>query len=280
MEWWTSDESPTDHGWVIRMSDDAHKVPAVTESAFNCPHCDAFAHQSWFPLLAARGGADQWTPYEQNSSISKASQRFVEDRGKSNLADDVLDGKAVLENHTITSSLQPIHNVWASRCSHCQELAVWVNKKMVYPSATLGIRPNQDLPDDIKSIFEEARQVAPISARSAAALLRLCIERLCVFLGEKGKSLYDDIASLVKKGLPLDVQKMLDYVRVTGNDAVHPGKLDEGDSKEDVNTLFKLVNFIADQTISKQQQIDNLYDSLPENVRSGIERRDQDKSCK
>ena len=257
------------------MSDDAHKVPAVTESAFNCPHCDAFAHQSWFPLLAARGGGDQWTPYEQNSSISKASQRFVEDRSKSKLADDVLDGKAVLEDHTNKSGLHSIHNVWVSHCSHCSELAVWVNEKMAYPLQALGIRPNQDLPDDIKDLFEEAREVASASPRSAAALLRLCIESLCKHLGEDKGSLDKSIAGLVKKGLDPELQEMLDTVRVIGNHAVHPGKLNEDDNKERGLLLFGIVNFIAERMISPGKSLTRLQEGLPKDELKRIHRRKQ-----
>ena len=259
------------------MSDDAHKVPAVTKAAFNCPHCDAYAHQSWFPLLAHRYREDKWTPYEQESTSSKASQLFETDRGKSNLADDVLGGKAVLGGQPSAhiSGMRSIHNVWASRCSYCRELAVWVNEKMVYPLMTLGIRPNQDLPDDIKGLFDEAKQVATASPRSAAALLRLCIESLCKHLGEEGRNLNDSIARLVEKGLPSRLQKMLDSVRVVGNHAVHPGKLDEDDSKERVLLLFEVVNLIAEQMISQPRKIDRLYEELPEDDLKRIDRRDQ-----
>ena len=241
------------------MSDDAHKVPAVTKTAFNCPHCDAYAQQSWFPLLATRHGAEQWTPYENVPT-----------------EDDILVNKAVLSDGYVNSEYSNLlHNVYASCCSHCREVAVWVNDKMVFPSATLGIRPSQDLPDHIKGLFEEAREVAAASPRSAAALLRLCIESLCKHLGADKGSLDKSIAALVKNGLSPRLQRMLDSVRVVGNDAVHPGKLNEDDSKENVLLLFKVVNLIAEQMISQPKKIDQLYEGFPEDVLKRIDRRDQ-----
>ena len=305
-EWWTVKEGSTDHSEVIRMSNDVHKMPAVTKTAFNCPHCDAYAEQSWFPLAAYRPGKAHWTPYERNSNIPKAHQ-FIEKRviPRSHLADydssamheftkkfsqedkfkeDVLAKKAVLSLSfgPLEKNLQSraIYNIYVSRCSHCRELAVWVNEKMAYPPETLGVRPNQDLPDDIKNLFDEARQIATASPRSAAALLRLCIERLCKHLGTKGENLSEDISNLVKQGLTPELQKMLDSVRVIGNHAVHPGKLDEDDSKERVLALFEIVNLIAERMISEPQKINKIYGSLPKDDLKRIERRDQGKRRK
>jgi hypothetical protein len=64
-----------------------------------------------------------------------------------------------------------------------------------------------------------------LSPRGAAVLLRLAIHKLCKHLGESGENLYDDIASLVEKGLSPTIQKYLDVVRVIGNEAVHHGNI-------------------------------------------------------
>ena len=77
--------------------------------------------------------------------------------------------------------------------------------------------------------------------------MRLCVQRLCRHLGEKGENIDDDICALVKKGLNPLVQKSLDIVRVIGNEAVHPGVLDLKDDRDTALRLFELVNSIADR---------------------------------
>src|SRR4051812_34965142 len=99
--------------------------------------------------------------------------------------------------------------------------------------------------------------------RGAAALLRLSIQKLCKQLGEKGKNIDEDIASLVSKGLNPRLQRSLDIVRVIGNEAVHPGTLDLRDDKETALKLFGLVNLIVDAMISQPKREDELYEDLP-----------------
>ncbi|MDI6850717.1 MAG: hypothetical protein QMD82_02100, partial [bacterium] len=78
-----------------------------------------------------------------------------------------------------------------------------------------------------------------------------------------------------KKGLDKKIQQALDYVRVIGNNAVHPGLLDLRDNKETVGMLFELINFIADRMITSNKKIDELYDKLPDSIKQQIEKRDK-----
>ena len=133
--------------------------------------------------------------------------------------------------------------------------------------------PNVDLPADIVRDFEEARSIINFSPRGAAALLRLSLQKLCAHLGEKGKKLDDDIASLVRKGLDARVQRALDIVPVIGNEAVHPGTIDLKDDRDTALKLLGLVNLIVDQMISHPKNIQDMYDKLPEDKRAAIERR-------
>jgi hypothetical protein len=151
---------------------------------------------------------------------------------------------------------------------------VWVHDRLLFPAQKIGVSPNADLPPEVIRDFEEARKIADASPRGAAALLRLCIQKLCLHLGEKGKDLDEDIGNLVKKGLSPLVQKSLDVVRVIGNEAVHPGVLDLKDDRNTVTTLFQLLNVIADQMISHPKTVQTMYEKLPETKRKAIEKRD------
>lgn len=162
-------------------------------------------------------------------------------------------------------------------CSHCRDFSLWHNEKMIVPLTGGAALPNNDLPDDIKADYEEARAIFNISPRGAAALLRLCIQKLCKFLGEEGKNINTDIGNLVKKGLPPRIQQSLDIVRVVGNNAVHPGELNLNDNMETAAKLFLLVNIVADVMITQPNEIDKLFNSLPPNQLDGIAARDKQK---
>jgi hypothetical protein len=162
-------------------------------------------------------------------------------------------------------------------CTHCRQITVWYDDAMIYPDSSQAPLPNPDLPEDIRSDYEEARSIINRSPRGAAALLRLCIQKLCAHLGEPGKNINQDIASLVKKGLNPRIQKSLDIVRVIGNDAVHPGAIDLRDDPDIAVHLCKLLNFIVDAMITQPKQVDSLYDALPEEKRAQIEQRDSKK---
>ncbi len=166
-------------------------------------------------------------------------------------------------------------NLKISFCSHCGEYSLWFGNKMIFPANILVEIPNGDLPDEIKEDYIEAANIVNDSPRGAAALLRLAIQKLCLNLGEEGKNINNDIASLVKKGLPERIQKALDTVRVVGNEAVHPGVLDIKDNREIAFALFKLINIISEKMISEEKEIDEIYNSLPEEKLEQIKNRDK-----
>lgn len=168
------------------------------------------------------------------------------------------------------------HSFRVSYCAHCRQPTIWLRiaKRLVYPSHATAELPNEDLPHDIQDDYDEARSIANLSPRGAAALLRLAIQKLCVHLGQPGKDLNKDIGALVAEGLPPNVQPALDIVRVIGNEAVHPGVIDLRDDPEIVNKLFKLVNLIAAKMISEPKEIAGLVSILPESKLKGIAARD------
>lgn len=185
-------------------------------------------------------------------------------------------GLVFLQSENGEMFFNSVFNLNLSSCYHCREIAVWVGDRIVFPTSKVAALPNEDLPKDIVADFEEARSIANDSPKGAAALLRLCIQKLCIHLGEKGKKIDDDIGSLVKKGLNPLVQQSLDIVRVIGNEAVHPGSIDLNDDRDTALQLFDLVNAIADQMISHPKAVKELYDKLPDSKKKAIEARDKD----
>jgi hypothetical protein len=168
--------------------------------------------------------------------------------------------------------------VKVSRCAACKEDSFWdINREtLILPVLSVAPAPHVDLPEECVADYEEARTVVAHSPKSAAALLRLCIQRLLKELGTPGNNINDDIGSLVRQGLPIQVQKALDVCRVVGNNAVHPGTISLNDDPALTYKLFELINFIVQVQITQPKEIEELYGSLPQGARDGIDRRDAD----
>lgn len=168
-----------------------------------------------------------------------------------------------------------IRSLKSAHCTHCNNYSLWIGNTMVFPGEINVESPNKDLPEEIKTDYLEAASILNQSPRGSSALLRLAIEKLVNELNAKGKDLNAKIGDLVSKGLSPKIQKALDVVRFIGNEAVHPGQIDLNDSPEIAQALFKLVNVIADEMITKPKDIDSLYDELvPESHKNGINKRD------
>jgi hypothetical protein len=144
----------------------------------------------------------------------------------------------------------------------------------LYPAILEAPEASPDMPENVASDYNEARSILPYSPRSSAALLRLALQKLCKHLGKPGKNINDDIKALVKDGLSPRVQQALDAVRVIGNNAVHPGEIDLNDDYELALSLFDLMNFIVQETITRPRMISKIYNELPKDKLDQIKKRD------
>ncbi len=164
-------------------------------------------------------------------------------------------------------------------CSHCDKWSYWFDEKMIVPPAAPVPPPHVDMPKKCVPEYEEARNIVAASPRAAAALMRLALQKLMTVLGEKGKNINDEVGALVKKGLPLQVQQALDFCRVVGNNAAHPGEIELNDTPEIAHNLFSMMNFIIEDRISRPKHIEALYSKLPEGARNAISQRDEGKKA-
>lgn len=223
------------------MRKENYYPPKHAEGQFHCPHCNVYSRQLWANL-------DAVIEYHTNRSAS------ISGLGRFN---GQLDFSWKI-----------------SQCDHCKNLVVWFGNKMIHPKHLSIQMPNEDLSEDIKKDYLEAAKITNDSPRSSAALLRLALQKLCKQLGEKGKNINDDIKNLVKKGLNPQIQKSLDILRITGNNAVHPGEINVDENLELVLKLFDLINFIAEKMITEPKEIDSFYNELPESSKEEINKRD------
>ena len=253
--------------------------PSVRETAFSCPHCDALTTQYWFSLWAQRNEENRLPHVPNQEWVERV--RSLEDfdqQAKDELisaAETMMSGRVFVKRQEKWAHTPwQLANLAISHCYNCKEYAVWGHDRLVHPAKKTGVVPNDDLPNDVKQDFEEARSIVDLSPRGAAALLRLAIQKLCCHLGQKGKNINDDIASLVENGLDVRVQKSLDVVRVIGNNAVHPGQIDLSDDRDTAEKLFELVNLIAEIMISQPRHIEKMYAGLPATALKAIGKRD------
>lgn len=265
------------------------RSPSLGSEAFVCPHCHAFTQQSWFSLYAnaADGPPTTWDAgrlKEREEELEEASASDQKDilryiKSARSAVEGRLPGLFRLDGNDQKYYSHRFWNLNVARCFVCKKESVWLADRIIFPQGLADVDlPNEDLPGDIADDYLEAAAVVVSSPRSAAALLRLSIQKLCSHLLEKPGDINSMIGELVQLGLPARVQKALDTVRVVGNEALHPGTMDLRDDRGTALQLFKLVNVIADAMISQPKHIDAIYAALPEAKLQGIASRDAKKT--
>lgn len=254
--------------------------PSIKETAFNCPHCGALAKQFWYDAYAREIDKKYTTPVfiekDDNRDFSHIEDKELRKtiilwRDKKKKGNPFLD---TLSSGTyVNIGLESFH---ISECFNCKDISIWIYDKLVYPQCGEAPPANPDLPEDIRRDYNEASTILDLSPRGAAALIRLCIQKLCKSLVKQpGKDINADIKTLVASGLDSRIQKALDAVRVIGNNAVHPGSIDLSDDRATAESLFRLLNLIAEKMISEPKHVDEVYALLPENALKAIEERDK-----
>ena len=233
------------------MSDLKYIPPKFRRKAFNCPHCDAFAHQRWFDVRA----------YLDNNDC----RSFIL-------------GKSPHGNENIECSI----------CTQCKFATLWkrthkrradgnadLTGDMIFPNEVTAPRAHPDMPRSAKLLYNEAREVSAMSPRAAAALLRCSLEELIKELGEAKGNLKKRIENLVdKKKFPPEIQKALHTLRIFANEGgSHVGVIDLSgqDNKDTVDNLFGIMNFIVQRMVSDPKVMEDLYSRIPEEKKKDIE---------
>lgn len=213
--------------------------------AFNCPHCNVYAKQIFYNIYI-----------QDKAQFYSKWQKLID---------------FLLGDDCLVDGFKEVFSLSISTCEHCNEHSLWVKDSIVYPKGTIAPEPVDDMPGDVKEDFLEARLVLQNSPRSAAALLRLALQKLMPHLGMEGKRINDDINELMKKGLSSELQEALDVVRVIGNESVHPGELDMHDDIKTALALFNILNWVVESKISPQKMTDELlHNKIPKSKLNNI----------
>lgn len=245
-------------------------LPRYESIKFQCPHCNTVATQKWFDAHKAGSTANGiinnlYLDYRNQVRDYTQEAILVFLRGIKNPLQSSLY-KFVPRGFSIAT------------CASCNNFTLWVNEEIVYPKKTTVPPPNEDLDEDIKNLYLEASNILIDSPKGATALLRLALQMLLKQIGKDGKKINDDIKELVSEGLSPTIQQALDLLRVIGNNAVHPGQINLDDNAEIAQKLFSILNFIADELITKPKELEKLYaDLIPLETQEHIRQRDKQK---
>jgi hypothetical protein len=144
---------------------------------------------------------------------------------------------------------------------------------MIYPRVGEAPPPHEEMPPQIRKLYEEARGVLPASPRASAALLRVALEGLLEEAGYRQGRLADRLEKAREDGkLSAGTYELAEVLRYAGNAAAHyePWKIDPSQGEEDremVYHLFVFVNYVTDELIAKPRQIGEMARKINEKVR-------------
>ncbi|MGE7236619.1 DUF4145 domain-containing protein [Bacillus paranthracis] len=220
--------------------------PKFLSEVFQCPHCNSKTKHMWYLV---RGCGDQ-------EPVLIEATNFYNDRIQAKRRELWHIGEDMEvpddEKYLVFSSEE--WHIDMSICTICSEHLIWKDSKVDYPNCHTIEDPYEDMPEEVKKLYNEARGIVNLSPRSACALLRLAVEKLLVegLKCPSKNSINDNIKLLQKEGkLSEPINKALNAVRLVGNAAVHAGKINLDDKPEYAYTLFGLINYIVDDLISR-----------------------------
>ncbi|MCR8697523.1 DUF4145 domain-containing protein [Campylobacter sp. LMG 7929] len=210
--------------------------PFFKGKAFNCPHCRAYSSMQW---------------------------------------DDFLERNIL---NTITIKQVEGYSFFESTCYLCKRSVIWYlkdeNPKIFFPRE-VAIPPEENMPENVKEIYEEASLVLGDSPRASCALLRLALQELMKYLKEniqiynglKNRNINEDIKEIINIGNFYQEQKesleeAMNSIRLIGNKASHPSELDINDNSEIANILFEMINFIVGEIITKPKEREERLNKL------------------
>lgn len=233
-------------------------IPKFKSNKFQCPHCQTISQQDWFDETTASSRANNIIKhlfYNHRQHIADYQQKSITDFLEVISAEFAGGLRSCIPSRFAVAT-----------CLACDDISLWIDKEMVFPKRLSAAPPNDDLSDEIKSLYLEAAKIYVDSPKGATAILRLALQKLLMQIGKEGKNINNDIKELVASGLSVKIQQALDLLRVVGNHAVHPGQINLDDNSEIALKLFQILNLIANELISKPKEIESLYNDIVPSV--------------
>jgi hypothetical protein len=252
--------------------------PQLGAESFSCPHCNAVADQDWYSLFLKPENATEVVVLTLEAlMLAKGSEsdQFVQ-----RLKDNVLAYEYQEHPRNLKVKLLNLH---VSRCYNCQGFTVWVRDRLVFPIK--GIEPLDIIEADFRQVeedvqelednvpesdehvqasveeveeasedFEEAAAILNKSPRGAAALIRICIQNMMPLMKETGKNLDENISSLVRKGLEVEIQQAMDVLQVIRRNPGQEGDVDLRDETAIATRMLESLKEILERRMLKNRE--------------------------
>ena len=247
------------------MKNESYVSVEYGSDGFTCPNCQTYAHQKWTEVHKSNERKPEFRLSSDLSEVREIIKFNVFDKEEETI--DQFDNDKSVNRYSTDNTMA------LSTCSKCSKESLWVDGKIVFPNVSIAPSAHTDMPEEVKEVYNEAKEIHHLSPRASAALLRLALEKLLPLVGAEGKDINNMIGDLVGKGLNKSVEQALDSLRFIGNEAVHPGMIRIQDDKEISLALFRILNFIVQQLITEIREIQSIHDLIPEGKKQGIEAR-------
>ena len=240
----------------------SHDVePQLGAESFSCPHCHAVAHQDWYSLFLKPENATEVVVLTLEAlMLAKGSES---DHFLRHLENNVLAYEYQEQPRNLKVKLLNLH---VSRCYNCKGFTVWVRDRLVFP--VRGDEPPdvvevdfEEVAEDVQETaedeevsedFEEAAAILNKFPRGAAALPRVCIQNMMPLLKENAKNLDENISSLVRKGLEVEIQQAMDVLQVVRKSPLQTTEFDLKEENETVKKFFNSLERILERRMLKK----------------------------
>jgi hypothetical protein len=257
------------------MSSDSIE-PQLGAESFSCPHCNAVAHQDWYSLfLKPENATDVVVLTLEALMLAKGNES---DQFLQRLKDNVLAYEYQEHPRNLKVKLLNLH---VSRCYNCKGFTVWVRDRLVFPvtveeaphviegefqgavvdlqapaedvqHGNEHVQANAEEVDEASEDFEEAAAILNKFPRGAAALTRICIQKMMPLVKGNAKNLDENFSSLVRKGLEVEIQQAMDVLHVVRRSPLQPTQVDLKEENETATRMFETLKEILKRRMLKK----------------------------
>jgi hypothetical protein len=250
--------------------------PKFGAESFSCPHCNAVAHQDWDSLfLKPENATDVVVLTLESLMLAKGNEA---DQFLQRLKDNVLAYEYQEHPRNLKVKLLNLH---VSRCYNCKGFTVWVRDRLVFPIKVEEAPPDivevdfEEVANDVEGTveaqesdehvqtnaedveeasgdFEEAAAILNKFPRGAAALTRICIQKMMPLVKGNAKNLDENFSSLVRKGLEVEIQQAMDVLQVVRKSPLQSSEVNLAEENETTKNFFNSLRNILERRMLKK----------------------------